>query len=202
MDSKFALAHNAKLWFLRKKARSAMVTVPLYVWFILFPHFTMDPLCKTGWGILCQHTETWIHSLDNLMDLLVFSKTTLPNSASTGAFLSWPAVSASPVIQTGHFLCLTYLFIGCLSPYSSWGKATQTRPRGREEYPSKTSLTPHYPFHPKKRGHKQEKKGHPTSWNQRSQQLFSGVEHRRLIQTCCWIQEQKGNARMSSNVYR
>ena len=81
------------------------------------------------------------------MDFLMFSQTTLPNN--------WrPFVTTDGVYFTCNtnrrFLCLTYLFIGFLSPYSSWGRATQTRPGGRKDYPSKTSSTPHYPFHPQR----------------------------------------------------
>lgn len=81
------------------------------------------------------------------MDFLMFSQNTLPNN--------WrPFVTTDGVYFTCNtnrrFLCLTYLFIGFLSPYSSWGRATQTRPGGRKDYPSKTSSTPHYPFHPQR----------------------------------------------------
>lgn len=122
----------------------------------------MAALCQTGWGVLCQRTETWIHSLDNLADFLMLPKTTLPNSD-----FNWsPFVRAGGVYFTCHtnrtFLCLHYLFIGCLSPHSSWGKATQTQPRGRKPYPSKTSSAPHYPFHPQREDtNRGKKKDHP-----------------------------------------
>lgn len=155
----------------------------------------MAPLYKKGQGVLCQHTETWILSLDNLTDFLMFSQTTLPNSDSTGAFLWGPAVSSSPVIQTGHFfvwpICL-------LVTYLPTAPAARQHKHDLEEGSilQKPLQHPIILFIPKERT-QTGKKDHLES---RSQQQFSGVEHWRLIQTCCWRQEQKGNALMASKV--
>lgn len=154
----------------------------------------MATLCQTGWGVVCQHTETWIHSLDNFTDFLMFSQTTSPNSDSTGVLLSGAFVCF--ICHTNRtFLCPTYLFIGCLSPGARQHK--HDLEEGRSISFKNLFSTP-LSFSSPKIGHKQEKKDRPTSRNQCSQQQFGEVEHWRLIQTCCWHQEQKGNALMAS----
>lgn len=129
----------------------------------------------------------WV-TLYNLRDFLIFFQTA---HSETGAFF----VKTAGVCFTWHtnriFLCLTYLFIGCLSPYTSWGKAKQTWPGGRKEYPSKkNSSTPHYPFHSQTED--REKKNRPETVC--SQKQLSGVEQWRLI--------QRGNAPMAMHFKR
>lgn len=156
----------------------------------------MATLCQTGWEAICQHTETWIHSLDNFTDFLMFSKTTSPNSDSTGALLSGSFVCF--ICHTKQDLSLSDLFV--YWSLISWGKTTQTRPGGREEHILQKILfgTP-LAFSSPKIGHKQEKKDHLTFRKQCSQQQLSEVEHWRLIQTC-WHEELRGNALVASKV--
>lgn len=108
-------------------------------------------LCYIIYNLTCSFfTLPWIHcAITGLvgtlstywnMNPLLRQPHTLPRvllNHFTWFWLNWSLfVKTSSVYLTCHtnriFLCPTYLFIGCLSPYTSRGQATQTWSGGRK----------------------------------------------------------------------
>lgn len=78
MDSKFKLADDVKRLISQEGGQECCGTCPSMFNLVPtdcpYPHLARAPLCQTGWGVLCQQTETRIHSLDSLTDFLTLSQ--------------------------------------------------------------------------------------------------------------------------------